>query len=73
MFILQMETYRFSLSWARLLPTGGSDNPNQEGIDYYNNLIDALLANNITPLVRVYPSKRILTVSFFALELMILV
>jgi len=34
------------------LPTGRIDQINQAGIDYYNSLIDALIANGITPLVR---------------------
>jgi beta-glucosidase/6-phospho-beta-glucosidase/beta-galactosidase len=44
--------YRFSISWSRILPTGRIDQINQAGIDYYNSLIDALIANGITPLVR---------------------
>jgi beta-glucosidase/6-phospho-beta-glucosidase/beta-galactosidase len=44
--------YRFSLSWSRILPTGRFDQINQAGVDYYNNLIDALIANEITPLVK---------------------
>ena len=33
--------YRFSLSWSRIIPLGGKDDPiNEEGITYYNRLID---------------------------------
>lgn len=46
-----MSVYRFSLDWARILPTGRSDNVSQAGLNYYHGLIDELLANNIEPLV----------------------
>jgi beta-glucosidase/6-phospho-beta-glucosidase/beta-galactosidase len=42
--------YRFSISWARVLPNGIGQ-VNQAGINYYKNLIAALLAANIKPMV----------------------
>ncbi|KAJ7082523.1 beta-glucosidase 1B [Mycena crocata] len=47
-----VKTYRFSLSWSRIIPLGGRDDPvNPKGIEFYSTLIDALLANGITPFV----------------------
>uniref|UniRef100_A0A8B9DLH2 Lactase n=1 Tax=Anser cygnoides TaxID=8845 RepID=A0A8B9DLH2_ANSCY len=51
---LGIKNYRFSLSWPRIFPTGRNDSINRHGVDYYNRLIDALVANNITPIVTLY-------------------
>ena len=50
---LGLKTYRFSISWARIYPNG-KGKINQEGVDYYNNLLNLLLENNITPNVTLY-------------------
>jgi len=43
-----LQAYRFSVSWPRVLPQGiGELNP--RGLDFYDNLVDALLEKNITP------------------------
>jgi beta-galactosidase len=50
---LGLPAYRFSIAWSRLLPNGrGEVNP--KGVEFYNNLINELIANNITPLVTIY-------------------
>ncbi|XP_021775930.1 beta-glucosidase 13-like [Chenopodium quinoa] len=47
-----MNTYRFSISWSRILPYGTVHTEvNEEGIDFYNNLINDLIGNGITPIV----------------------
>jgi beta-glucosidase len=45
---LGLMTFRFSIAWTRIFPTG-SGRPNQRGIDFYNRLVDALLASGIQP------------------------
>ncbi len=48
-----LKTYRFSIAWARILPDG-KGKVNQEGIDFYSELIDTLLAHDITPWIALY-------------------
>ncbi len=50
---LNLNSYRFSLSWPRIQPEG-SGLVNAKGIDYYSQLIDALLEAKIRPLVTLY-------------------
>jgi beta-glucosidase len=50
---LGLPSYRFSVSWPRVVPTGaGAVNP--AGLDYYSRLVDGLLERNITPLLTLY-------------------
>ncbi|MFC5908581.1 GH1 family beta-glucosidase [Streptacidiphilus monticola] len=45
---LGLDAYRFSLSWPRILPEGrGRVEP--RGLDFYDRLVDELLAHGITP------------------------
>ncbi|XP_053977574.1 myrosinase 1-like [Hylaeus volcanicus] len=51
---LGLDSYRFSVSWPRILPTGFANYISQDGVRYYHNLIDELLANEIEPLMTLY-------------------
>ncbi|KAJ4759700.1 Beta-glucosidase [Rhynchospora pubera] len=51
---LGVNSYRFSISWSRILPKGRFQEANQVGIDFYNKLIDALLLKGIEPFVTLY-------------------
>ena len=50
---LGLNAYRFSISWARLLP-GGIGAVNPKGLDFYNRLVDLLLEAGIRPLATLY-------------------
>jgi beta-glucosidase len=45
---LGVKAYRFSIAWSRIFPDG-KGKPNPKGVDYYNRLVDGLLAAGITP------------------------
>ena len=45
---LGVKNFRFSLSWPRLIPNGtGAVNP--KGLDFYNRLVDEMVAAGVTP------------------------
>lgn len=45
--------YRFSFSWSRIFPTGEEEKPNEEGLKFYEEMIDELLAHKIQPVVTI--------------------
>jgi beta-glucosidase len=45
---LGCDVYRFSISWPRVLPTGAGT-VNAAGLDFYDRLVDALVAAGVTP------------------------
>jgi beta-glucosidase len=50
---LGIKSYRFSVSWPRVLPAG-TGAPNAKGLDFYDRLVDELLKNGIDPLCTVF-------------------
>jgi beta-glucosidase len=50
---LNLKAYRFSLSWPRILPQG-TGVINERGLDFYDRLVDTLLARGIRPLATLY-------------------
>ncbi len=50
---LGLQSHRFSIAWPRILPEGRG-RINRAGVDFYNQLVDALLETGITPCVTLY-------------------
>ncbi|KAI3454691.1 hypothetical protein Pfo_011354 [Paulownia fortunei] len=49
------DAYRFSISWPRILPGGRSSaGINREGLDYYNDVIDTIIAHGMEPYVTLF-------------------
>ena len=50
---LGLKTFRFSVSWTRVFPTGAGQ-PNSKGLDFYHRMVDALLEAGIQPFCTLY-------------------
>ncbi|MFN3969365.1 GH1 family beta-glucosidase [Flavobacterium sp.] len=50
---LNIPSFRFSISWPRILPKG-TGSINQSGIDFYHKVIDACLEQGIEPFITLY-------------------
>jgi beta-glucosidase len=50
---MHIPNFRFSISWSRILPLG-TGQVNQQGIDFYNRIIDRCLSLNIEPWITLY-------------------
>jgi beta-glucosidase len=49
---LNLGAYRFSVSWARVVPDGRT--VNRKGLDFYSRLVDELLARDVVPWLTLY-------------------
>jgi beta-glucosidase len=50
---LNLKSYRFSISWPRIQPTG-TGAPNQKGLDHYSRVVDTMLEAGIRPFCTMY-------------------
>lgn len=47
------KVFRTSIAWSRIFPLGDEDQPNERGLQFYDNLFDECLKYNIEPLVTI--------------------
>ncbi|MGX8850651.1 glycoside hydrolase family 1 protein [Amedibacillus sp. YH-ame10] len=48
------KTLRISIDWSRIYPMGDEEEPNQEGLQFYHDVIDEMLRLHIEPMVTLY-------------------
>ncbi len=48
-----MNSFRTSINWARIFPYGDETEPNEEGLRYYDDLIDEIIKNGMEPLITI--------------------
>lgn len=48
---LGLRVFRLSIAWSRIFPRGDEEEPNEEGLAYYDRVIDELHAHGIEPLI----------------------
>ncbi|MDD7928681.1 glycoside hydrolase family 1 protein [Microbacterium thalli] len=46
-------TFRFSIAWSRIFPQGDETEPNEEGLAFYDRVLDELEKHGIEPLVTI--------------------
>ncbi|MDF9824286.1 6-phospho-beta-glucosidase [Breznakia sp. PF5-3] len=46
-----MNSFRTSINWARIFPNGDDEKPNEEGLQFYDDMIDTMLENGMEPLI----------------------
>lgn len=45
--------YRFSINWTRIFPNGDDERPNEEGLRFYDQIINECLTHDIEPLITI--------------------
>ena len=45
--------YRFSICWSRIFPTGEEDMPNEEGLKFYDEIMDEMIRLGMEPLITI--------------------
>lgn len=50
---LGMKCFRTSIAWSRIFPNGDDKEPNEKGLEFYDNLFDELLKNGMEPVITI--------------------
>ncbi|RKL67433.1 6-phospho-beta-glucosidase [Salipaludibacillus neizhouensis] len=47
------KSFRFSIAWTRIFPNGDEQTPNEQGLEFYEKVIDELVKYNIEPVITI--------------------
>ncbi|WP_339030519.1 glycoside hydrolase family 1 protein [Spiroplasma endosymbiont of Cantharis nigra] len=50
---MKNDCFRTSIAWTRIFPNGDEKEPNQKGLEFYDDLIDELIKNKIEPIITI--------------------
>lgn len=56
--------FRMSINWTRIFPNGNEEEPNEAGLEFYDNVFRELKKYNIEPLVTIYHNENPLALTF---------
>lgn len=48
---LGLKAFRTSISWTRIFPNGDEEQPNEKGLQFYDQLIDEIIRNGMEPII----------------------
>ena len=48
-----LKSFRTSISWARIFPNGDDAEPSEEGLKFYDDLLNEIIANGMEPLITI--------------------
>ena len=48
---LGLQAFRTSISWSRIFPHGDEEQPNEKGLQFYDQLIDEIIKNGMEPII----------------------
>ncbi|HAB0008186.1 TPA_asm: beta-glucosidase [Listeria monocytogenes] len=48
---LGLKAFRTSISWSRIFPRGDEETPNEKGLEFYDNVIDEIIAQGMVPIM----------------------
>lgn len=51
---LGLKCFRTSISWSRIFPNGDDETPNEEGLKFYDALIDEIVKNGMEPIITLF-------------------